>query len=223
MFTQSELGAVVTTEHESHKFLSSCSSDGAGVGDVRQIKPTNTIAKHSVCREDLLRLPTARTHGECVKCAFPGPQPLTESEQLPRLSEEAEVRTTGTEYGCLVGHLLFEVTGQAIWSLRRLDSHTVQGPSISSVRPVDGHIDVFALREPCLTVYPDIHSPATWDWSSEEAPSERGQPHHTRGEGNNLVRPRGMMKHGKLEEDQPVSVWAWQRVGLSFPNYTIKD
>lgn len=75
MFTQSELGAVVTTEHESHKFLSSCNSDGAVVGDVRQIKPTNTIAKHSVCGEDLLRLPTARTHGECVKCAFPGPQP----------------------------------------------------------------------------------------------------------------------------------------------------
>lgn len=35
---------------------------------------------------------------------------LTESEQLPGLSEEAEVKTTGVEYGCLAHHHLFEVS-----------------------------------------------------------------------------------------------------------------
>lgn len=44
MLIQFRLGGVLTTEHDSHKFLSSWSSDGAVVGDIRQIKPANTMA-----------------------------------------------------------------------------------------------------------------------------------------------------------------------------------
>lgn len=55
--------------------------------------------------EDLLRLSTARAHGERVKCAFPGPQQTHSNCQdyLRKPKSKALVQSTA------VGHHLLEV------------------------------------------------------------------------------------------------------------------